>query len=224
MYIYGDTKDISTYNVCANVKTLTFRQNVSEDSDGVSVNRRSIKTRNEITEAFLLLLAEKPIRSITVKEIADKADITRATFYSHYSDIYDLLESTRAEAVDHVRQLLDRAIAQGDVSQFSLDLFTYFDERQELFALIMGENGDMSFLVNVLHELRLSQAESLKQQGNYATKQDLDETSLDRQFLFISGGVLHVLTDWLSRENREPVEEIAAATAEFLNGCLCLRS
>ena len=44
-------------------------------------NRRVRFTRSALREAFIDLLIEKPILSITVKDICARADINRSTFY-----------------------------------------------------------------------------------------------------------------------------------------------
>lgn len=182
------------------------------------MNRRSLKTRREITVAFLELLNEKPLKSITVKELADKADITRATFYSHYDDVYDLLEKTRSEAIEHIAKLLDVAIPSGDIYLFTHELFAYFDERRELFALIMGENGDISFLVSTLRELRERQTERLRESRELKTEFAHDAEVLDYEFIYLSGGILHVLTEWFSRNDGVPPEKVAEMTARFIEG------
>ena len=50
-------------------------------------------TEKAIQEAFVKLLNERPLDKITVREIAGECGINRNTFYYHYHDIYDLLES-----------------------------------------------------------------------------------------------------------------------------------
>ena len=58
---------------------------------------RVIKTRKSIMQAFIQLSSDKDFKSITVKDITQEALINRATFYYHFSDIYDLLEKALAE-------------------------------------------------------------------------------------------------------------------------------
>lgn len=58
------------------------------------------KTRRAIQEAFLRLRAKKPLERITVKELAELAEISKATFYLHYQDIYDLSQQLQREAVE----------------------------------------------------------------------------------------------------------------------------
>ena len=56
-------------------------------------------TQRVIKGAFLSLLREKPVNKITVKEVCELAELNRATFYAHYSDVYDLLHHVSLEQV-----------------------------------------------------------------------------------------------------------------------------
>lgn len=58
---------------------------------------RVIKTRKSIMQAFIKLSDEKDFKNITLKDITQQALINRATFYYHFSDIYDLLDKALAE-------------------------------------------------------------------------------------------------------------------------------
>lgn len=59
-----------------------------------------------IKEAFLKILENKPITKISVKEVAEAAEVNRATFYSHFSDCYDLLESIENDLLNDFRNSL----------------------------------------------------------------------------------------------------------------------
>lgn len=51
------------------------------------------RTRQLLTQAFMELLKEKKnIHSISVQDIAERATLNRATFYSHFEDKYAFLE------------------------------------------------------------------------------------------------------------------------------------
>lgn len=69
-------------------------------------------TRKVIQDAFLDILKEKPISRITVKEVCDKAEINRGTFYKHYQDCYDLLDKIGEEGLrDGMREPPDEIAA-----------------------------------------------------------------------------------------------------------------
>lgn len=55
---------------------------------------RILRTRQLIVDAFISLTSEKDFNQITVRDIAEKATINRATFYAHFDDKFDLLHST----------------------------------------------------------------------------------------------------------------------------------
>jgi AcrR family transcriptional regulator len=54
------------------------------------VDLRIQRTREQIRDAFINLLLERPFAQITVTAVAEAARINRATFYRHYHDIHDL--------------------------------------------------------------------------------------------------------------------------------------
>lgn len=51
-----------------------------------------IRTDKAIMQAFIDLLKEKAFEKITVQDILDKTPVTRATFYAHYHDKYEIAE------------------------------------------------------------------------------------------------------------------------------------
>lgn len=61
------------------------------------MNRQESKYFNTASlfyEALIILLEQKDIDYITVKEICEKAGVNRSTFYLHYDTIDDLLNET----------------------------------------------------------------------------------------------------------------------------------
>ena len=62
--------------------------------------RRVRRTRAMILAGFIQLMQQKPVKDISVRELADLVDINRSTFYLHYTDIYDLLEQTENGLMD----------------------------------------------------------------------------------------------------------------------------
>ena len=71
-----------------------------------SDDRRVRKTRRLMTDALAKLLAEKPLSNITVREIADMADINRGTFYLHYKDVFDMVDKIQADLFEKFNAIL----------------------------------------------------------------------------------------------------------------------
>lgn len=56
-----------------------------------NIDRRKRKTRLAIENALLELMQEKPLKSISISELAETADINRKTFYNNYSSIDEVI-------------------------------------------------------------------------------------------------------------------------------------
>ncbi|CAI6322361.1 putative HTH-type transcriptional regulator YxbF [Bacillus subtilis] len=71
------------------------------------IDRRVVRTREALQKAFLDVLAEKQdYAGITISDITRKSNIRRATFYDHYANKEELLQTmiqrSCAEIIDHL--------------------------------------------------------------------------------------------------------------------------
>ncbi len=70
--------------------------------------RNSIRSRRLIREAFAELLATKgSLEKVTIKEIVERADISKSTFYAHYENIDDLIVEIEDEFLSTIQKELD---------------------------------------------------------------------------------------------------------------------
>lgn len=67
---------------------------------------RIAKTRQSIINAFLEIRAHKDLERITVKELCQKAQVNKSTFYSHYHDIYHLSDQLENQVVASISENL----------------------------------------------------------------------------------------------------------------------
>ena len=83
------------------------------------MDQREIKTKRAIKNAFLMLRAQKPIEKITIRELAALAEISKATFYLHYQDIYDLSEQIGKEVLTNILNSISRRKIERESSSSS---------------------------------------------------------------------------------------------------------
>ncbi|MCD8326303.1 MAG: TetR/AcrR family transcriptional regulator [Lachnospiraceae bacterium] len=95
------------------------------------------KTKESITNAFLELRSSRPLEKITVKELCERAMINKSTFYSHYTDVYDLSEQLENEVVETV---LSNLIIPADfkISEFVSDLFHALHSCDRLIGILFS--------------------------------------------------------------------------------------
>jgi AcrR family transcriptional regulator len=120
-------------------------------ADESTLDPRTRRTRRMLREAVLDLAAEHDFAEITVRDIAARADVNRATFYLHYRNKEDLI----AQALDALFEEFtaeERAFvaAHGEVTPDAtpprlLDLFRHAAERSELYRRLLSETGSSAF-------------------------------------------------------------------------------
>ncbi len=59
-------------------------------------------------------MKQKPLKSITVRELTELADLNRGTFYLHFKDVYDLAEQIENGIFDRFKR---KIIADFDSSK-----------------------------------------------------------------------------------------------------------
>ncbi|MFB9328671.1 TetR/AcrR family transcriptional regulator [Paenibacillus aurantiacus] len=70
------------------------------------LDRRIVRTRSMICEAFLSILHRKVYDEISVVDIAEQANINRSTFYAHFIDKEDLLDKMVADKMELLSALI----------------------------------------------------------------------------------------------------------------------
>lgn len=73
----------------------------------LTLDKRVIKTKKALCNAFLCIRSRKPLEKITVKELCEMAEINKSTFYSYYNDVYDLSDKIESDIVTSVIRSLD---------------------------------------------------------------------------------------------------------------------
>lgn len=124
-----------------------------ETKKGEKMDRRVRKTRAQLRAGLARLMQQKNIKEITVKELVDEIDINRSTFYLHYTDIYQMLQSIEGELMEDILEAikehpLDPGMKEEGYS-FAIQLFRILAANKDICAALMGPNGDMAFVEKI---------------------------------------------------------------------------
>lgn len=112
---------------------------------------RILKTQERLQNALLELLGEKELKAITVKEICEKAGISRNAFYQHYGYKEDVYDQMVAKATERIRNALAPVIPdetkfqQDTVRQYAKHIIEGISEVREL-IYVMLKRDDGVFL------------------------------------------------------------------------------
>lgn len=170
-------------------------------------DRRVQYTKRMLKESLLSLLKEKPVEKITVKELCERADVNRSTFYVHYGSPQQLLNSILDEMYADISA---KPQDFSSIRQFMLEICKCLLEYRALLQVI-SESGDflalMFRLVGIWEESFMS---IMRQNGLEGEKAAL-------LYRYVSTGATFVIGTWvLSEENALRAEEFSAELEQLV--------
>lgn len=156
-------------------------------------------TQRVLKESFLALLRKKPINKITVKEVCESAELNRATFYSHYSDCFDLMEKIEQEILKAFEQSL-RLIEGFDVTALISAIYTMIAQHEGACRVLIFTGASPSLLGRMIELAREKSIATWKRQLLKAT-----DTELEMLYLHLSNGLMNVVLGGYDKYGREEV-------------------
>lgn len=180
------------------------------------VENRSVRnTKKRLKDSLITLLKEKPASDITVKELCELADINRGTFYYHYTDIFDMIKKVEEdffkEFNDLIRPMKATIPPEGDPYLTLTKVFSFFYKHYEWSQIMLGPNGDMSFIQR-LKNLVDEKCSSLWKEAGLAL--NFDEYELFNSFII--NGYVGLLETWLRTGRKQKPEEMAGFVTKII--------
>ncbi|MBP2079607.1 TetR/AcrR family transcriptional regulator [Oceanobacillus polygoni] len=178
------------------------------------LDRRKKYTRMVLKESLLELLNDKPISTITIKELCARADINRSTFYSHYTDQYDLLNQIEEEIIQELNQTLLQYDYKKEKEMLAMTkyLLDYVMSRSEHFRILFSDHGSKGFQHHVMESAQAHIRTNLEQ-----GRKQISENHLNYITLFVISGSIHIIEKWLSSGMQESTEEMTKIITEISN-------
>ena len=178
-------------------------------------DHRSRVTKLLLRRAFTDLLVQKPIQSISVKELCERAGINRGTFYSHYTDIHDLLHQLEQEMLADFEQAM-APLLQADRKELTpvkitAGVFQCLKENADLCTVTLGPHGDKSFALRLIN---IGREVCLEAYSEYY--QNAKPRQIEYFYAFASAGCIGLLQKWLADGMAAPAEEIARIAEDIM--------
>ncbi|MCM1100044.1 MAG: TetR/AcrR family transcriptional regulator [Clostridium sp.] len=178
-------------------------------------DRRVRKTKALLQQSLIRLMAEKEINDISVKELADLADINRGTFYLHYTDIYDMLHQIEKELFVEFNRIFERSPGEPQQATHKAvlaEVFSFLERHYDMARVMIGPHGDLAF-VNGLKNLVTERLQHLLAgTGNSR----MDPTG-EYYYSFIVSGYVGVIETWLKSPHPLPAEKMAEICSLLMN-------
>lgn len=173
---------------------------MSINSSPPSTDLRVRRTRKLLSDALVALLASQPFESITVRQLCERAMVHRATFYTHFTDKYQLLRSLINDVQEDLLQI-QRGNEPGAVwNQYLLQFMEYVAEHRSLFSLLLVEKDANSLTILMRQRFAVMAETQVKEFQAAGVRYSVPPAVMAQ---FFAGAVLGVIAWWL--ENDQPI-------------------
>ena len=121
-------------------------------------DRRVKRTKRVLRECLFELLENAAIDEITVKELTERADVNRSTFYFYYKDINDMMMQIQSDIFDVFKEtvIVPQAsfVTVEDFTNYILRFFKFCKEYEDICKFVIS-NDPNNFLAKKIKEALL---------------------------------------------------------------------
>jgi AcrR family transcriptional regulator len=179
----------------------------------VKRDRRIARTQQLLSSALMELVVERGYNEITIQDIVDRADVSRATFYLHYRDKDELLFASMEKIYDG----LVNDHKDWEHPDFSAPLdedvlceagdYEHVAEYADFYRAMLSKNGSVGFVLRVMSYLAQVMQPVLEKQAEQEGVEP--KVPVDLIAAFWAGAEIGVMKWWLENDLKYTPEEMA---------------
>lgn len=174
-------------------------------TDKTMNSNRTLFTRRCIGEAVIVLLQETDLQHLRISAVAQKAGVSRITFYKYYLTPQDALE-------DYLKIIIAEYIKEGENSDGETAFRTYehilfslnFFDRYRTFFLTMKKQGLYSVLIDSVNDFVLGI------RAGSRSEDDINSNTFRYRQYSYAGSLLNCFIMWEQSDKADSAEEVAA--------------
>ncbi len=191
----------------------TSQDSAQGDEAPAKLDKRVVKTRAAIHDAFRELIATCGLDKVTVSALARQAKIDRKTFYLHYSSVQALFD-------EEVETLVERILSCIDIDSVETDrpgqLRGVLDEVEAIIS------SDVEFFAYVarslsleftLDHIRAAVATYMERRYGLVAHKGMESQLIRLRFML--AGAVAVYGEWLRGDHAQPIGEVSQVVLDI---------
>ena len=176
--------------------------------------RNAEKSKKAILDAFVELLEDKKsISLISVTELSGRANISKSTFYNHYSDIYEVAEEFEKELTDKLYNALAQMERDGVTShkEYFYQVISFLRKNEHIYRCAVA-SSDTRFFID---KLKLLISRKIFE-NNPSLPFSADPQKRYVQIRFLTNAAVDTMVDYFKGSFDVPLETVADIIADYL--------
>jgi AcrR family transcriptional regulator len=168
-------------------------------------NQRTRLSKLLFKNALMDLLKEKgSVAKISVRELCDRAELNRSTFYAHYQEPNDLLIEIETELLDATEEHLKKIGAENDIGahKYILSFLQYIRQNDKPFRALLIDSTDPEFRSRFMQQSIIQFVENLR----IVLPKELEQYI----FSYILNGSTGIIIQWIRSDYAADENEIVS--------------
>ena len=171
---------------------------------------RFIKNENLIRETFYQMLGEMDYSKISIKELTQRAQINRKTFYLHYTSLDHLLATLQLEIMEPTFKMIEETSFPDDaelIIRKSFEIMAALDSTDKLILSCKGNFPEKKSPSDLIRDQLFKKYDHIPKYGPF-------ESSLIITYFSVCLGV--IFRQWETKGQQIPLEEMIQMTTQML--------
>ena len=178
-------------------------------------NQRTRLSKMLFKNALMDLLKEKgSINKVSVRELCDRAELIRSTFYAHYQEPNDLLIEIETELLDATEEHLKKIGAENEIGahKYILSFLQYIRQNDKPFRALLIDSTDPEFRSRFMQQSIIQFVENLR----IVLPKELEQYI----FSYILNGSTGIIIQWIRSDYAADENEIVNLLFSINNSAL----
>ncbi|MEA4816208.1 MAG: TetR/AcrR family transcriptional regulator [Lachnospiraceae bacterium] len=178
-------------------------------------DRQTKRSKRLLKQGLLELMGEKKFTDITVRDITERSDLNRGTFYLHYSNTYDLLTKLESEMFADVQAIIDEHSVEansGTLQPILEPILSYIVQNKDICYTLYRNTPGGSF-VDKMHKLIYKNGVAIIHHRFPAASDE----RLRYLLSFITYGLIGLIKEWFDTDMKTENKEIVKIADTMLN-------
>lgn len=178
-------------------------------------NQRTRLSKMLFKNALMDLLKEKgSINKVSVRELCDRAELNRSTFYAHYNEPNDLLIEIETELLDATEEHLKKIGAENEIGahKYILSFLQYIRQNDKPFRALLIDSTDPEFRSRFMQQSIIQFVENLR----IVLPKELEQYI----FSYILNGSTGIIIQWIRSDYASDENEIVNLLFSINNSAL----
>jgi len=175
------------------------------------IDLRVKKTNAAIKKAFIEMIMEMNPADITIKELTDRAQIHRKTFYLHYTCIEALFEDMIQDIANAYYQEIDKIPANMPMKEVNRVFFEFFSRQEPYVERLMCAPEYQEFFDRTLRVTLMQHNRARHNPYAYLPKEEQNIVNI-----FLTKSSDNMYRQWVADGKKIPLKRIMELTGELL--------